>query len=90
MDLASGASDELLPKQVHFDFTSAGQAAASRQQSYLASNSDTSEEVRFAILNELAKKGMTKEELTARLGKPDMIDREEESEVFVYNNPTIL
>jgi hypothetical protein len=33
IDLASGASDELVPKKVHFDFTSAGQAAASRQQS---------------------------------------------------------
>jgi len=86
VDLASGASDELLPKKVHFDFTSAGQAAASRQQSYLESNSDTSEDVRFAILNELAKKGMTKEELTASLGKPDLIDQEGEFEIFVYNN----
>jgi len=86
VDLASGASDELLPKKVHFDFTSAGQAAASRQYSYLESNSDTAEEVRFAILNELAKKGMTKEELIASLGKPDLIDQEGESEVFVYNN----
>ena len=86
VDLASGASDELLPQKVHFDFTSAGQAAASRQQSYLESNSDTAEEVRFAILNELAKKGMTKEELTASLGKPDLIDQEGESEIFVYNN----
>ncbi|MCH7559416.1 MAG: hypothetical protein IIB56_18455 [Planctomycetes bacterium] len=86
VDLASGASDELVPKKVYFDFTSAGQAVASRQRSYLESNSDTAEEVRFAILNELAKKGMTKEELMASLGKPDLIDQEGESEVFVYNN----
>ncbi|MHC4586939.1 MAG: hypothetical protein ACYS3N_20605, partial [Planctomycetota bacterium] len=86
VDLASGASDELLPKKVHFDFTIAGQAVASRKQSYLESNPDTTKEVRFAILNELTKKGMTKEELTASLGKPDLIDQEGESEVFVYNN----
>ncbi len=86
VDLASGASDELLPKKVHFDFTSAGQAVASRKHSYLESNPDTTKEVRFAILNELTKKGMTKEELTASLGKPDLIDQEGESEVFVYNN----
>jgi hypothetical protein len=86
VDLASGASDELLPKKVHFDFTSAGQATARRQNSYLESNSDIDEDVRFAILNELAKKGMTKEELIASLGEPDLIEQEEESEVFVYNN----
>ncbi len=89
VDLASGASDELLPKIVHFDFTSSGQAAASRQNSYLESNPETSEEVRFAILNELAKKGMTKEELTASLGEPDLIEQEGETEVFVYNNPKV-
>jgi hypothetical protein len=86
IDLATGASDELVPKKVHFDFTSAGQAAASRQHTYLESNSDTAEEVRFAIMNEMATKGMTKEELTASLGEPDLIDQEEESEVFVYND----
>ncbi|MBC8468418.1 MAG: hypothetical protein H8D56_03010 [Planctomycetes bacterium] len=89
VDLASGASDELVPKKVHFDFTSAGQAVASRQHSYLESNPDTTEEVRFAILNDLAKKGMTKEELMASLGKPDLIDQEGEAEVFVYNNPEV-
>ena len=89
VDLASGASDELVPKTVHFDFTSAGQAAVSRQNSYLESNPDTAKEVRFAILNELAKKGMTKEELIASLGKPDLIDQEGESEVFVYKNPKV-
>ena len=86
VDLASGASDELVPKKVHFDFTIAGQAAASRKNSYLESNPDTAEDIRFAILNELVKKGMTKEELMASLGKPDLIDQEGESEVFVYNN----
>ena len=75
MDLASGASDELAPEKVHFDFTSTGQAAASRQHSYLESHPDTAKEVRFAILNGLTKKGMTKEELTASLGRPDLIDQ---------------
>ena len=87
VDLASGASDEIVPKTIHFDFTSAGQAIASRQNSYLESNPETSKDVRFAILNGLAKKGMTKEELTASLGKPDLMDQEGECEVFVYNQP---
>ena len=86
VDIASGASDELVPKKVHFDFTSAGQAVVNRQLSYLESNPETTKEVRFAILNELAQKGMTKEELMASLGKPDLIDQEGDSEVFVYNN----
>jgi len=85
VDLASGSCYELHPEKVHFDFTSAGQAAANRQRSYLESHPDTDEEVRFAILNELARKGMTKEELMASLGKPDMIDQEQDYEVFVYN-----
>ncbi|UCF15398.1 MAG: hypothetical protein JSW59_18490 [Phycisphaerales bacterium] len=86
VDLASGACYELHPENVHFDFMSAGQAVASRQRSYLESHSETAKEVRFAILNELAKKGMTKEELIASLGEPDLINQEGESEVFVYNN----
>ena len=87
VDLATGASDELVPKAIHFDFTIAGQAAASRQNSYLESNPEISKEVRFAILNGLAKKGMTKEELTASLGTPDLMDQEGECDVFVYNEP---
>ena len=87
IDLASGASDEIVPKTIHFDFTSAGQAIASRQNSYLESNPEISKEVRFAILNGLAKKGMTKEELTASLGTPDLMDQEGECEVFVYDQP---
>jgi len=54
VDLASGASGELVPKKVHFDFTSAGQAVASLKHKYLESHPDISEEIRFAILNELA------------------------------------
>ncbi|MCP4610176.1 MAG: hypothetical protein GY845_15815 [Planctomycetes bacterium] len=87
VDLASGASDEIVPKAIHFDFTSEGQAVARRQNSYLESNPEISKEVRFAILNGLAKKGMTKEELTASLGTPDLMDQEGECEVFVYNEP---
>ena len=86
VDIASGSSDELQPKKVHFNFTSAGQAAVNRQRSYLDSHPDIDEKVRFAILNELSRKGMTKEELIASLGKPDLIDQEKEYEVFVYNS----
>jgi len=85
VDAASGASDELQPKKVHFNFTSAGQAALNRQRLYLDSHPDIDEKVRFAILNELSRKGMTKEELIASLGKPDLIDQEAKYEVFVYN-----
>ena len=87
VDLATGASDEIVPKAIHFDFTSEGQAAAHRQNSYLESNPEASKEVRFAILNGLAKKGMTKEELTASLGTPDLMDQEGDYEVFVYDEP---
>jgi hypothetical protein len=34
----------------------------------------------------MATKGMKKEELTASLGEPDLIDQEGEFEIFVYNN----
>ncbi len=86
VDLASGACYELYPEEIHFDFTSAGQAVASRQRSYLESHPETNEKVRFSILNGLATKGMTKEELMASLGKPHLIDQEGKSEVFVYNS----
>jgi len=52
----------------------------------LDSHPDIDEKVRFAILNELSRKGMTKEELIASLGKPDLIDQEKEYEVFIYND----
>lgn len=61
VDLASGASYELRPEEVHFDFTSTSQAVASHQRSYLELHSETAEEVRFAILNEPANNVMTKE-----------------------------
>jgi len=86
VDIASGASDKLQPEKIHFDFTATGKAAANRQRSYLESHPETSEEVRFAILNELAKKGMTKEEFIASLGKPDFIEHDGNYEVFVYND----
>ena len=86
VDLASGASGELTPSKVHFDFTSTGQAAAKRKLSYLESHPDIKDEIRFAILNELAAKGMTKEELIASFGEPSQLNIEGKYEVFVYNN----
>ena len=86
VDLASGACYELRPEKVHFDFTTTGLAIESRKRSYLESHPDTTDDVRFAILSELAKKGMTKDELIASFGEPNLIDQEGESEVFVYNN----
>ncbi|MGD2093941.1 MAG: hypothetical protein PVH77_02935 [Phycisphaerales bacterium] len=88
IDMASGACDELQPKKVHFNFTPEGQAAANRQEEYLDSHPETSEEVRFAILNGLARKNMTKDEVLASLGKPDMIEEEKKFEVFIYNERT--
>ena len=55
VDLASGASDELVPNKVHFDFTTTGQEIESRKRSYLESHPDTTDEVRFAILSELVR-----------------------------------
>lgn len=86
VDLASGSSGELVPSKVHFNFTSAGQVAAKRKLSYLESHPDTKEEIRFAILNELAAKGMTKEELIASFGEPSQFSAEGKYKVLVYDN----
>ena len=86
IDIASGASDELIPCKVHFDFTSAGIAAVNRKRSYLEAHPNITDQIRFAILNELSVKGMTKEELQASLGPPDQVAAEQEYEKFTYNN----
>ena len=85
VDIASGACDELTPKKIHFNFTTQGQAVENRKRAYLESHPETSEMVRFAIMHELARKGMTKEELMVSIGKPDLIEQEKKYEVFVYN-----
>ncbi|MHC4174487.1 MAG: tetratricopeptide repeat protein [Planctomycetota bacterium] len=41
VDLSSGASDDLVPDKVHFDFTSTARAIESRKRSYLESHPDT-------------------------------------------------
>ena len=64
---------------------STNQAEVSRRLLYLASH-PVSEEVRFAILNEMAAKGMTKEELIAAFGEPNQIIKTEKHEQFVYDN----
>lgn len=86
VDLASGASDDLVPDKVHFDFTTTGLAIESRKRSYLESHPDTTDEVRFAILSEMAKKGMTKDELIASFGEPTEIVEEGKYEVFFYDS----
>lgn len=88
VDIASGSCDELLPKKVHFDFTSAGQEMAKRKLSYLEDHPFTDENVRFAILNELATKGMTPDELIASFGDPSRVDIEKGYEIYVYDNRT--
>jgi len=88
VDLSSGASDDLVPDKVHFDFTTTGLVIESRKRSYLESHLDTTDEVRFAILNELAIKGMTKDELIASFGKPTEITEEGKYEVFIYESRT--
>ena len=85
VDLSSGASDELVPKKVHFDFTKAGRAVAHRRQLYLELHSDTREEVHFAILAGLATKGMTKDELIAGFGEPNKIVEDGEYNVLIYD-----
>lgn len=86
VDLASGSCDKLVPKKVHFDFTKVGRAVANRRTSYLEAHPETKEEIKFAIINGIAAKGMTKEELTASLGEPTRVERGGEFEVFVYDN----
>jgi len=86
VDLASGSCDKLLPKKVHFDFTKAGQAIASRRNSYLDEHPDTKEEIAFAIMHGISAKGMTKQELTASLGEPTRIEDSGNYEDFIYEN----
>jgi len=86
VDLASGSYGQLAPDRVHFDFTNAGQTIESRKRSYLESHPDTTDEVRFAILNELARKGMTKDELIASFGEPTEIVEDGKYELFIYDS----
>ncbi len=86
VDVASGSCDKLIPDKVHFDFTSTGQAAANRKRLYLEANPNTKDEIRFAILNELATKGMTKDELLASFGPPDQVAQSQGYEELIYNS----
>jgi hypothetical protein len=86
VDLVSGASDHLVPDKVHFDFTATGLAIENRKRSYLESHPETTDDVRFAILSELDKKGMTKDELIASLGEPPEIIEDGKYEVFIYDS----
>ena len=86
VDITSGACDELVPKDVQFDFTSTGQAIARRKRLYFESHPDTNDEIRFAIMHEMGKKGMTKDELIAGLGEPNRIDKTRKYEKFIYDN----
>jgi len=86
VDLASGSSDKLTPTKVHFDFSSAGQATAKRQQEYLKAHSDVKPEVQVAIENQAAVKGMTKDQLIASMGVPDQIAQEGDYDKFTYKS----
>ena len=84
--LASGSSHKLTPNTVHFNFSSAGQAAAKRQREYLEAHSDVKPEVQVAIENQMAVKGMTTEQLIASLGAPDQMVPEGCHEKLTYDN----
>jgi hypothetical protein len=86
VDLASGSSDRLIPNKVHFDFSKAGQTVAQRQQEYLKAHQDVKPEVQVAIENQVAVKGMTKEQLIASLGVPDGITQEGDRDKFTYKD----
>jgi hypothetical protein len=84
VDLASGSADKLTPTTVHFNFSETGQVVAKKHQEYLKAHSDVKPEVQVAIENEVAVKGMTKEQLIASLGVPDQIAEEGGYDKFTY------
>jgi len=89
VDMASGACDKLTPDKVHFNFTSEGQIAAHRRQSYIRANPNLNEDIILAIEHGAALKGMTKADLMASLGKPDkVVVVDDKVEEFLYNRPS--
>jgi len=88
VDIASGASDELVPKTIHFNFTSKGQQAAHRRYTYIRSN-HLDEKIVFAIEHGATVKGMKKADLIASLGNPqNVIIIDDNDYDLVYNKPS--
>jgi hypothetical protein len=71
---------------VAFDFTPKGQALAKRQSEFLKDNPGLDPTIRFAILNGLPVRGMTKEQLVVCIGDPSQTETKGGTEVLVYEN----
>lgn len=87
IDLASGACDELQPKEIHFDFTQAGQQLANQRSAYLKEHSGIEEKYAFAIEHGLLTNGMTREQVLVSLGQPDEEMTEKKKMILVYSKP---
>jgi len=85
VDAVSGASDELMPKEVHFDFTLSGRVVAARRAYYLETHVDLNKKTAFAIQHGMPIKGMTTEQLIACLGEPDRIEEKKNTTEYTYN-----
>lgn len=84
VDLVSGASGQLSPAAVHFDFTETGLLSEKRKNEYLTSHPDLKKTVRTAILYERPYSGMKREELVAAFGEPDQTVEEGKYEKYIY------
>ncbi len=85
VDAWTGACDKIVPEEVHFDFSEAGQAAAKRRQEYVDANPDIKRKFRCAVLNGIYVKKMEKEALIASLGEPDSIETDDKEVRLIYN-----
>ncbi len=91
IDVVSGASDELTPKSVHFDFTPKGQELERKRVAYIkefkAKHPKKYKSRVFAIQHGLVLKGMTKDDVTASVGSPVRVETKKHSEIWYYGNP---
>ena len=86
IDASSGASDELFPKKIHFDFSPEALAKAHRRAEFIKTYPEIKKELKWAISNGIITKKMTREMVIASVGEPDERMPYKKYERFVYNN----
>lgn len=87
VDASSGASDEIMPKEIHFDFSAEGMTTANRRAEYIKAHPEIKKEIKWAISNGIIVKKMTKEMVLAIAGEPDeRMQYDNNYERFVYND----